>query len=521
MNQLGEPTNPFISTDIHFLYVQPKVQLTKMFPRFVRKASSLSSTTFSRRFLSIPTTFDLQHSRIPLTKIVATIGPTSEQEKPLKECVTAGMNLMRLNFSHATSEEVELRCANLKLADVNHNVSVLLDTKGPELRAGKLANDTSGHDTVDMVQGATVTLHSSPDSLPNGSTASDLLIDFPVLAQVLEPGRQVLLDDGAVVLQVLEITGPNTIKTIVQHPGSLRSRAGVNLPKADTAKHLPALSEKDKADIRYGMEAADIDFVAASFVQTAQHVHDIRSHCEVVAKELGGAWATQPLPLIISKIETATALDNFDEILKASDGIMVARGDLGVEIPLVQVTVAQKEMVRACNAAGKPVIVATQMLETMSKKYAPTRAEVADVTNAVLDGADCVMLSGETAKGIAPANVITTMQTICTAAEYAAKKAVGSSLPLPPMVKAIVAANPVVAILMDDPTLAPFVAAGRPSAPVFVKCKDKKQARRLQIHRGVVPLVVNDLVAEAKELLGAGESVAYLDNNGRMQIMTL
>ena len=492
-----------------------------MFPRVFRQASSVT-TRFSRRFLAIPTTFDLQHSKFPQTKIVATIGPTSEQEIPLKECVAAGMNLMRLNFSHATPEEVELRCTNLKLADTNHHVSVLLDTKGPELRAGKLANDTSGHDTVEMVQGATVTLHSSPDSLPtDGSTNTDLLIDFPVLAQVLEPGRQVLLDDGAVVLQVLEITGPTTIQTIVQHAGSLRSRAGVNLPKADTAKHLPALSEKDKADIRYGMEVADIDFVAASFVQTAQHVHDIRGHCEAVANELGGVWANQPLPKIISKIETATALDNFDEILQASDGIMVARGDLGVEIPLVQVTVAQKEMVRACNAAGKPVIVATQMLETMSKKHAPTRAEVADVTNAVLDGADCVMLSGETAKGIAPANVISTMQTICTAAEYAGKKPQNAAQSLPSMVKAIVAADSESAILMEDPALAPLVAAGRPHLPIFVKCKDKKQARHLQIHRGVVPLVVDDLVASASELVGAGESVVYLDSEGRMQIMTL
>jgi pyruvate kinase len=506
---------------------------TTMLTRLFRKAASLpvSTTSVAYRCLATVTIFDLQHSKIPLTKIVATIGPTSEQAEPLKECVDAGMKLMRLNFSHATPQEVELRCANLASADDTSYVSVLLDTKGPELRTGKLANDISGHDTVDMNTGATVTLHSSPASLPSGgSTATDLLIDFPVLAQVLVPGGKVLLDDGSVVLEVMEITGPNTIRTVVQQPGSVRSRAGVNLPKANTADHLPALSEKDKADIRYGMDKADIDFVAASFVQTAQHVHDIRAHCQAVAIELGAAWKDKPLPKIISKIETATALDHFDEILAASDGIMVARGDLGVEIPLVQVAVAQKEMVRACNAVGKPVIVATQMLETMTKKYAPTRAEVADVTNAVLDGADCVMLSGETAKGIAPANVIATMQSICTAAEHADMRAIhlstssSSVSAAPPMVRAVVAAaaSPnTAAILLHDATLAPLVAAGHPAIPIFVRCKDKKQARHLQIYRGVIPMVVDDLVQAASQVVGAGESVVYLDGSGRLQIIEL
>jgi pyruvate kinase len=508
-----------------------------MLPLLLRKAALLpASTSIARRCLvanissaaTTSTVFDLQHSKIPLTKIIATIGPTSEQAGPLKECVKAGMNLMRLNFSHATPEEVELRCANLVRADVDHYVSVLLDTKGPELRTGKLANDTTGHDTVDMITGATVTLHSSPKSLPGGSTASDILIDFPVLTGVVEVGGHVLLDDGAVVLQVVAITGPHTIQTVVKHPGSVRSRAGVNLPKANTADHLPALSEKDKADIRYGMKVADIDFVAASFVQTAQHVHDIRAHCQDVATELGAAWHGKPLPQIISKIETATALDHFDEILAASDGIMVARGDLGVEIPLVQVAVAQKEMIRACNAVGKPVIVATQMLETMTKKYAPTRAEVADVTNAVLDGADCVMLSGETAKGVAPANVIATMQLICTAAEHADSRLLSNGQPatlmmvLPPMVRAVVAASHMkAAILLDDPTLARFASAGRPTAPILVKCKDNKQARHLQIHRGVIPMVVDDIVKAAVAVVGAGESVVYLDSKGQMQIIEL
>ena len=303
-----------------------------------RHASTTTTTRpkFTTKFdLPDPATRTQQR---PLTKIVATIGPTSEQAEPLKHCVRAGLHLLRLNFSHATPAEVELRCTNLVNAlprstvsgRAQDTISVLLDTKGPELRTGKLAKDTTGHDTVELVTGEIMTLHAQSQTLPDsaGSTATDLWIDFPVLAQVLEPGRWVLLDDGAIVLQVQSIdTTHNTVTAVVQNSGSLRSRAGVNLPLADTAQHLPALSDQDKADIRYGMTTADIDFVAASFVQTAQHVTDIRNHCAVVAEELP-EWKNKPLPLIVSKIETASALQHFDEILQVSDAIMVARGDV-------------------------------------------------------------------------------------------------------------------------------------------------------------------------------------------------
>jgi pyruvate kinase len=292
------------------------------------------------------------HYQRPLVKIVATIGPTSEQEVPLYHCVQSGINSMRLNFSHATSDEVELRCSNLHKAitqcthdktslttttssstvvPIQDVVSVLLDTKGPELRTGKLANDTSGHDTVELVTGASITLHGSMETIPNGggSTATDLYIPFPVLASVLQPNRTVLLDDGAIVLTVLSTdVSNNTVSAIVQNTGHLRSRAGVNLPLADTAQHLPALSTKDQADITYGMTTADIDYVAASFVQTAQHVIDIRRHMIACAQSLPELWKDKPLPLIISKIETASALQHFDSILEVSDGIMVARGDV-------------------------------------------------------------------------------------------------------------------------------------------------------------------------------------------------
>lgn len=290
-----------------------------------------------------------------MVKIVATIGPKSEQAGPMQDCVTAGMNCMRLNFSHATHEEVELRCTNLQAAQqqqqqasnnssnsnsstnnatipIQDVVTILLDTKGPELRTGRLANDVSGTDTVELATGATITLHASVATLPNpeGSTATDLLIDFPVLAQVLSVGRQVLLDDGAVVLTVASTDAQTkTVQAVVQNSGSVRSRAGVNLPLADTAQHLPALSDQDQRDIYYGMEHADIDVVAASFVQTAQHVRDLRAFViRTATQSLPHLWQNKPIPLIVSKIETASALQHFDEILDASDGIMVARGDV-------------------------------------------------------------------------------------------------------------------------------------------------------------------------------------------------
>lgn len=451
-------------------------------------------------------------SSVQLTKIVATIGPTSEQAEPLY-CVTkAGMRIMRLNFSHATREEVELRTTNLHAAqkrlqpegaeELQSVRAVLLDTKGPEIRTGKLKNDLSGHETVALVAGHTVTLHTTEKVRDQGSTATDLYVDYPSLAKALEPGRKVLLDDGTITLTVQSINSDGTVTTLIENSGDLRSRAGVNLPLADTSD-LPAMSDKDKADIKYGM-TMDIDFVAASFVQSAEGVRQIRQHIQQCADELGWDKSDdqKPLPAIIAKIETASALKNFDEILAESDGIMVARGDLGVEIPLTQVTNVQKDMVAACNAAGKPVIVATQMLESMAKNPRPTRAEVADVTNAVYDGADCVMTSGETAKGKFPIVTIRTMNEIILASErYMLGRAnnheplfLGGGTADSAVAKAAVAAAKergcvAILVLTHHGTLPPLVAAYRPSIPIYAFCPTAKLARRLQIYRAIHPIV--------------------------------
>ena len=329
-------------------------------------ATTTTSSSATARGLSSRSSFDLpdprnlmsyQHSwdyapskkwNPQLSKIVATIGPTSEQRPVLQEIVRSGMRVMRLNFSHATVEEVELRMGNLRACKGRHSVlaggdnaegtesetstgeslvhknvrAVLLDTRGPEVRMGKLAGDDSGHMNVNIEAGSIVTLRTSSD-YATSSTASDLYIDYPGLAKCLVPGMKVLLDDGAITLTVTSVdTADGSVSTVADNTGELRSRAGVNLPGATT--DLPAMSDKDRVDIRYGM-TKDVDYVAASFIQSPGGVREIRSYMEECAKELEaeGLWKKgNPLPLLISKIESVSALRNFDEILEESDGIM-------------------------------------------------------------------------------------------------------------------------------------------------------------------------------------------------------
>jgi pyruvate kinase len=307
---------------------------------------------------------------------------------------------------------------------------------------------------------------------------------------------------------------------------------------------LPAMSEKDKIDIKYGLQI-DVDYLAASFIQNADGVREIRSYMEKCAEELG--WKKdRPLPLIISKIESAYALIHFDEILDESDGIMVARGDLGVEIPIQQVTNAQKEMIAACNAVGKPVIVATQMLESMAKNPRPTRAEVSDVTNAVYDGADAVMTSGETAKGKYPTETIKMMNDIILAAEgYVSSGSLGSLYVqhggqrslftgeknmTTAIAKGAVSASlthgaKAILILSENGKLAPLVSAFRPNCPVVAFCSTGKAARQLNLRRGIFPVIGLDNISEdyrctiamaeaqAMGFVTGGDSVIMIDAN--------
>eukprot|EP00815_Leptocylindrus_aporus_P002694 CAMPEP_0116055812 /NCGR_PEP_ID=MMETSP0322-20121206/3631_1 /TAXON_ID=163516 /ORGANISM="Leptocylindrus danicus var. apora, Strain B651" /LENGTH=503 /DNA_ID=CAMNT_0003539489 /DNA_START=134 /DNA_END=1642 /DNA_ORIENTATION=+ len=476
-----------------------------------------------------------------LTKIVATIGPTSEQYEVLSDLVTHGLRIMRLNFSHATVEEVELRVKNLRMSKgmtyrdedgMRENFrAVLLDTRGPEIRTGKLADDTTGKKKILLEKDSFVTLHSD-DSWKEKGSAEDLYVDYPYLSRDVTAGRKVLLDDGAVTLTVIKVLDDSTLQCVVDNDGNIRSRAGVNLPGVVT--DLPAMSEKDKADILYGI-SKDVDFIAPSFIQDKDNVYDIRNYVDECISKLGLPSTYIP-PRIISKIESLRGLQNFQEILDASDGIMVARGDLGVEIPIHSVTNAQKEMIMACNEAGKPVIVATQMLESMSDNPRPTRAEVADVTNAVYDGADAVMLSGETAKGKYPRETVITMNEIIREAEHFIEKRpdiVGSSPNLVIeddldlsnfcMAKATVTAavqHKASAILVHTSSgkLARAIAAYRPNIPIIACLQGDdalKIGRQLMIHRGIHPVIIHPSkgsIDTAKEIgfIDAGDHILLL-----------
>nr|AIT70004.1 pyruvate kinase [Saccharina japonica]AIW62933.1 pyruvate kinase [Saccharina japonica] len=451
-----------------------------------------------------------------LTKIVATIGPVSEDFEPLQQVVDAGMRVMRINFSHATFEEAEKRLTNLRACKGKHAKAclgehnlraVLLDTQGPEIRTGNV----EGGGKIELVQGSTMELTTNPDHREVG-TAEKLFVSYRGLTGAVTAGSAILLDDGQVSLRVTDVR-EESVTCLVENSGTLKSRRGVNLPGAHV--DLPALSEKDKIDISYGIQN-DVDFVAASFVRKAEDVRSIRRFIEDIHSKF---WpADHPTARIISKIENLEAVDNFDEILELSDGIMVARGDLGVEIPAQQVTNLQKKMVRACNRVGKPVIVATQMLESMQTNPRPTRAEVSDVTNAVYDGADAVMLSGESAQGKYPVESVEMMRCIIDEAE--SWKVSNPELVLPDEPEASMTSEmegiasaavhaahslkaKLIVVVTKKGHLARLVAKFRPNVPVMASCPDRKVGRQLILHRGLHPLVLDPPGPPGKQPLDA------------------
>lgn len=334
------------------------------------------------------------------TKIVCTIGPASENKEVLTSLVKAGMNVMRLNFSHGDHAEHFAKVKTLREIneELGTNTAFLLDTKGPEIRTGSFGSDQNTK--MSFTKGDKITLTTEEVE----GTKDLLYVNYNKLPQDVEVGGHILIDDGLVDLLIDEING-NEIKCTFQNSAVLKGRRGVNVPGAKL--QLKAMTEKDKDDLRFAVEN-DFDFVAASFIRKAQDVIDMR--------EFLNSCGENHIK-IISKIENQEGLDNFDEILKVSDGIMVARGDLGVEIPEENVPVAQKMMIKKTIKAGKPVITATQMLESMQKNPRPTRAEVSDVANAIYDGTSAIMLSGETAGGDYPLNCVETMTRISNTVE--------------------------------------------------------------------------------------------------------
>ena len=414
------------------------------------------------------------------TKIVCTLGPSTDQEGVMRNMIVSGMNVARFNFSHGSHEEHAARLAKLRALrdELCMPVAALLDTKGPEIR---LKNFKNGKVTLKAGQTFTLTTR---DVEGDENICS---ITYKELPQDLAPGARVLLDDGLVGMKVDAIQGDDIICT-VQNGGPVSNHKGVNVP--GTKLSMPYMSAQDRDDILFGIEQG-FDFIAASFVRSADDAMQIRRLLESLGSNMG----------IIAKIENQEGVDNIDEILKVVDGVMVARGDLGVEIPMEDVPVVQKQIIAKCNAAGKPAVTATQMLESMITNYHATRAEASDVANAIYDGTDAIMLSGETASGAYPVEAVETMSRIAKRTEASLDyvnvfkhKGIGAQVQMTDAISHATVqiaqeldANVILSITESGYT-ARMVAKYRPHAMVVGVSPKEESLRRMALYWGVVPL---------------------------------
>lgn len=337
------------------------------------------------------------------TKIVCTIGPATSSPERLRALIEAGMDVARLNFSHGTHESHGQVIEHIRRisAEMDKPVAILQDLCGPKLRLGTLPEEG-----IAVANGQTVRFVLADE----GGDAQSIPLPSPTLFALVRPGERILIDDGRVEIVVTE-RNLNAIHGQVRIGGVIRTRKGMNVP--DTRLPMTSVSERDLEDLRFGIQQG-VDWVAVSFVRKPEDLQPVRYAIEAAGANIR----------VIAKIEKREALENFDAILQVADGIMVARGDLGVEMPIDEVPMIQKEIIACCNRAGKPVITATQMLESMVSAPHPTRAEATDVANSILDGTDAVMLSGETAVGQYPVEAVTVMHRIAVRTEAALKEGV-------------------------------------------------------------------------------------------------
>jgi pyruvate kinase len=433
------------------------------------------------------------------SKIICTIGPKSSSFDVIDGLMQNGMNTVRLNFSHGEYDwfrSVVATVNQVKQHRKRADVSIALDTKGPEIRTGRLANGSMAGNaafTLPIVRGEQLLLTHEPSLESSGSKEAGIYVDYSQLGRTLQPGSIVFIDDGLLKLQVTRCVDAGSVQCVALNSAALGERKGINLPGA--VVDLPAISDKDRRDLHFGIELG-VDFVFASFVRRREHVQLLRHELGERGRHIG----------IISKIENLEGLQNFDDILAVSDGIMVARGDLGIEIAPEKVFSAQKMMIAKCNLLGKPVICATQMLESMVVNPRPTRAEVSDVANAILDGADAVMLSGETAKGAWPHEAVDTMARVVREAEAAIDTETllnfqQLAMPRPaPSCEAVAAAavrtcNDQMAqmlVVITETGEAPALAAKyRPGVPILAVTASAHIARRCSLLRGVVPMLID------------------------------
>ena len=441
------------------------------------------------------------------TKIVCTLGPASNNVPVLRELISAGMDVARLNFSHGTHGEhaATIAFARQTAQEQEQNLALLLDTKGPEIRIGTFPG---GSITLKAGEQFTLTIRDVPGSKEKVS------VNYPGIVNDVKAGMKVLLDDGLIVMDVLDVTAEE-VRCSVEIGGELSNRKGINIPGA--ILNLPAISAQDREDILFAINN-DLDFIAASFVRNADDVLAIRAILE----------ANRSGIQIIAKIESQEGVDNIEKILAAADGIMVARGDLGVEIPAEDVPLVQKMIISRCNAAGKPVITATQMLDSMMRNPRPTRAEASDVANAIFDGTDAVMLSGETAVGKYPLEAVKTMARIAMRAETAmhyARILENFELPKERSVTDAIsyatchAAQELGAAAIITATQSGFTARNvskyKPKARIIAVTPRETVARRLALTWGVFPLLCRP-TSTTDEMFSAAIEASlqsgYIDN---------
>ena len=438
------------------------------------------------------------------TKMICTIGPASEDVAVLRKVIEAGMNASRHNFSHGDHAEHGGRIANVKklAKELNKEIAIILDTKGPEIRTGNFEPSK-----VELEKGSDFTIFVKEDVVGDTTKCS---VSYDGLANDVKAGDTILIDDGLVGLTVKSVEG-NQIHCVVNNTGLVGSHKGVNVPGVSIK--LPALTEKDVDELKFGCEVG-VTAIAASFIRKADDVHAIRK----VLKENGGEDI-----LIISKIENQEGVDNIDSILEASDAIMVARGDLGVEIPMEQVPAVQKMIIKKCNEAGKPVVTATQMLDSMIRNPRPTRAEVSDVANAIYDGTDAIMLSGESANGTYPVEAVSTMARIAEETEKGLKyqTAVSSAKNHTPAISGVIsraacnAANELEAAAIISSTQSGATAKRlsncRPECPIIAITPSETVAKQLAFSRGVYAIVA-DKMESTDEMMAKSIAIAEENN---------
>ncbi len=443
------------------------------------------------------------------TKIVCTIGPASESKEKLSQLMDAGMNVARLNFSHGDFEEHGGRVKRIRelSKEKGKAVAILLDTKGPEIRTGMLKND----EKVTLEKGQEFILTTEDIEGDNTKTS----VTYNALPSDMEAGNIILIDDGLIGLKVKETTATEVICEVV-NGGKLGSRKGVNLPGVSV--NLPAITKKDIADIEFGIKQG-VDFIAASFVRKASDVLEIKKILEEHNSDIQ----------IIPKIENQEGVDNLNEILEIADGLMVARGDLGVEIPPENVPAVQKMMIKKCNKAGKPVITATQMLDSMIRNPRPTRAEASDVANAIYDGTDATMLSGETAMGDYPVESVETMARIAVETEkqlrydqlmdregLEVRNTITDSISYATCKSAYELDAAAIITSTQSGYTAKMVSKYRPFTPIIAVTPNEKSFNRLVLSWGVKP-VLADITKSTDEMLeesiGAVLKAGYVEKN--------